>query len=71
MADVHIFQEADYRFGTGTLTIRVDHINWDKPDLYDGEFWYPVEGLQLSTIGVEIGQRQVMIRGRCLRALGR
>ncbi|MET7402380.1 hypothetical protein ABZS66_53755 [Dactylosporangium sp. NPDC005572] len=66
MTDVQVFQEADYRFGVGAISMRVERIDWANPDIYDGEPWYFVDGVQVSSIGVEIGRRQVMVRGRRL-----
>jgi hypothetical protein len=65
-----VLQERDYRYGAGTLIIRIDYVQWDSPDLYDDEPWYFVEGVRFSTAGATLGQCQVMVRGRVLKADG-
>jgi hypothetical protein len=66
-ARVSQFAEADYLYGEGPLIMRVERVNWSAPTSYDGEDWYPVEGVELSTDGREIGTRQALVRGRRLR----
>ncbi|WP_238009009.1 hypothetical protein KZZ52_20890 [Dactylosporangium sp. AC04546] len=66
MIEVQVFQEADYRFGVGAITVRVERIDWANPDIYDGEPWYFVDGVQLNSAGAEVGRRQLMVRGRRL-----
>ena len=61
-----VFAEPDYCYGSGPLTLRVEHVGWEKPVLYDGEDWYPVEGVEIAHDGTELGRRQVLIRGRRL-----
>jgi hypothetical protein len=34
--------------------------------VYDGETWYPVEGIQISANDTDLGRRHVLVRGRCL-----
>jgi hypothetical protein len=58
--------EPDYCYGLGPLTIRLDRIDRAHPVHYDGETWYHVEGVQLGSNGVEIGRRQLLVRGRRL-----
>jgi hypothetical protein len=58
--------EADYCYGQGTLTIRLDRIDRTNPVQYDGEVWYNAEGVQIGYNGVEIGRRHVLVRGRRL-----
>lgn len=67
MREIRRFQEADYRFGTGVLILRVEHVDWGSPDVYDGEAWYRVDGVRLSSTGVELGACRVMVRGRRLQ----
>jgi hypothetical protein len=63
-----VFAEADYRYGVGRLTLRVERIDRGHPVEYDGELWLWVEGVQLGHNGVEVGRRRVLIRLRCLPA---
>jgi hypothetical protein len=58
--------EPDYCYGRGPLTIRVDRVDLANPISYDGETWYRVEGVQLGGNGVEVGRREVLVRGRRL-----
>ena len=54
--------EADYRYGLGTLTLRVERVDRTCPDSYDGDTWYRVEGVQVGGTGVDIGPREVLVR---------
>jgi hypothetical protein len=65
-AQVSRFAEADYCYGVGPLTIRVERIDWASPVLYDGEKWYEVHGLEIGVNGAVIGRRQALVRGRRL-----
>lgn len=65
------FAEADYCYGTGLLAIRVERVDWAKPVQYDGDTWYEVDGVELTTDGREIGRRQVLVRGSRLSTLPR
>ena len=38
------------------------------PTWYEGENWYPVEGVQISAHGDELGKRHVLVCGRRLPA---
>jgi hypothetical protein len=62
------FVETDYCFGTGSLAIRVDRVDWNRPVQRDGENWYQVEGIEVTADGREIGPRQALVRGRRLSA---
>ena len=53
------------------LAIRVDRVDWNRPVQRDGENWYEVEGVEVTTDGREIGRRQALVRGRRLSALPR
>jgi hypothetical protein len=64
--DVLVLAEADYLYGAGRLILRVEHIDRCHPVSYDGEDWYPVRGRQLSGNGVDIGDRETIVRGRRL-----
>jgi hypothetical protein len=60
------FAEPDYLYGVGSLTMRVESIDWSSPTRYDGENWYWVKGIEMTTDGREIGPRQALVRGRRL-----
>jgi hypothetical protein len=63
---VVIFPEPDYQYGCGPLRLRVERVDRTHPARYDGENWYPVEGVQLDAVGHELGRRNVLVRGRRL-----
>jgi hypothetical protein len=67
-APVIEFAESDYCYGTGPLLMRVEHIDWNRPVLYDNENFYQVDGIELAADGREIGRRQALVRGRRLAA---
>jgi hypothetical protein len=66
--DVLVLAEADYMYGAGRLILRVEHIDRCHPISYDGEAWYPVRGIQIAANGVDIGDREAVVRGRRLFA---
>ena len=63
------FSEADYCYGTGSLTMRVERVNWAEPVQYEGENWYEIDGVEVASDGREIGRRHVLVRGRRLSSL--
>jgi hypothetical protein len=65
------FAEPDYRFGAGPLRMRIERVDWAHPIVQDGENWYEVHGIELSSDGREIGRRQAVVRGSRLGALRR
>ena len=67
-APVLEFAESDYCYGTGPLLMRVEHIDWNRPVLYDNENFYQVDGVEMAADGREIGRRQALVRGRRLAA---
>jgi hypothetical protein len=67
-APVTEFAESDYCYGTGPLLMRVEHIDWSRPVLYDNENFYQVDGVEMAADGREIGHRQALVRGRRLAA---
>ena len=67
-APVTTFAESDYCYGTGPLLMRVEHIDWSRPVLYDNENFYQVDGVEMAADGREIGRRQALVRGRRLGA---
>jgi hypothetical protein len=60
------FLEPDYQYGVGPLRLRVERIDTTHPMAYEGENWYPVEGVQVGANGDELGRRRVLVRGRRL-----
>nr|BFE67165.1 hypothetical protein GCM10020092_004660 [Actinoplanes digitatis] len=59
---MHVFAEADYCYGIGPLTLRVDRIEWAKPIPYEGDTWLEVEGIVIDPAGRERARRQVLVR---------
>src|SRR5947207_8852570 len=51
---VLVLLEADYRYGLGTLTLRVERVDQTCPDTYAGATWYRVEGVQVGGNGADI-----------------
>jgi hypothetical protein len=60
------FAEEDYLYGAGPLMIRIERVDWSEPTAYDGENWFPIEGVEMTADGREVGRRQVLVRGRRL-----
>lgn len=54
--------EPDYRYGVGPLLLRVERVDRHNPATYEGEVWFPVEGVQLRTDGAELRRRAVLVR---------
>jgi hypothetical protein len=65
------FAEADYCYGTGSLAMRVERVDWAKPVEYDGDTWYEIDGVEVTSDGREIGRRQALVRASRLSALQR
>ena len=65
--DVLTLLEPDYQYGVGPLRLRVECVDRAHPMVYEGENWYPVNGVQLSADGKELARRQVLVRGSRLR----
>jgi hypothetical protein len=63
---VLVLAEADYRYGVGPLRIRVERIDRANPARYDGEIWYPIEGIQVTGDGTELRRREVLVRANRL-----
>jgi hypothetical protein len=63
---VSVFAEPDYRFGAGPLRMIVEHIDWSRPVVTEGEYWYEIDGIELTVDGREIGRRRSLVRGRSL-----
>jgi hypothetical protein len=59
---VHRFEETDYCYGSGTLTMKLDRIDWDRPVPYEGDTWLEVEGVVIDRTGHQGPRRQVLVR---------
>jgi hypothetical protein len=57
-APIILLAESDYQYGTGSLRLRIEHIDTIDPITYDGERWYRVRGVQVSSDGVELRVRR-------------
>ncbi len=60
--------EPDYRYGVGPLRLRVERVDRRHPTTYEGETWFPVEGVQLRADGAELRHRAVLVRAARLVA---
>ena len=63
------FAEADYRFGSGPLRIRIERVLASAPVQHDGEVWYEIEGVEVSDQGLIIGPRRATVRASRLPAV--
>ena len=63
------FDQQDYCFGTEPLRLRVERVHWDNPVEYQGDVWYEVDGVEVSSIGQEVGRRRVLVRAQRLTML--
>lgn len=66
MGRVLILPEADYLYGTGPLRLRADRIDRYNPVHSDGDYWYAVQGFQVSAAGVVLQPRCVLVRAHRL-----
>ena len=48
--------------------MRVDRVDWTRPVQVDGETWYEIDGVEVTSDGREVGRRQALVRGRRLTA---
>jgi hypothetical protein len=64
-----VLAEADYRFGAGTLYLAVVRVRWNAAQRDDGDVWYEVEGVEMTSDGREVGPRDALVRGSRLRSL--
>jgi hypothetical protein len=60
--------ENDYRYGAGTLKIKVERVDRDHPVRSDGEDWYPIDGIRIGYNGVELDRQLVLVRARRIPA---
>ncbi|MEU8241004.1 hypothetical protein AB0C07_22400 [Actinoplanes missouriensis] len=63
------FHPEDYCFGSGPLWLRVERVHWKSAVRYQGDVWYEVDGVEVSSTGRCIGRRRVLIRARRLAML--
>ena len=64
--DVLVVDEADYCYGIGPLTLRVDRVEWSKPIPYEGDTWLEVQGTVIDRAGREGARRTVLVRASLL-----
>lgn len=64
--EILVLAEADYLYGAGRLMLRVEHIDRAHPIQYDGEPWFTVRGIEIAANGIDIGERETMVRGKRL-----
>ncbi len=69
MGPITSFLETEYRFGLGTLRMRVVRVDWNRPVRYDDDTWYEVDGVEVTADGREIGKRHALVRARGLTTL--
>ncbi|GIF25176.1 hypothetical protein BJ973_007428 [Actinoplanes tereljensis] len=62
------FAESDYRHGSGSLRLRIVHIEWAGSVVRDGTTWLEAEAEELDAAGHSAGRRQVFIRAERLPA---
>ena len=62
----YVFAEADYMYGAGRLTLRIDRVDHVHPVVHDHDVWLHVNGIELDYRGVDVGRRSALIRRRCL-----
>lgn len=61
-----VFAEADYCYGIGPLTLRIDRVGWSQPIPYEGDTWLEVEGTVIDRAGREGPRKQVLVRAALL-----
>jgi hypothetical protein len=65
-APIVLLAEPDYCYGTGTLRLKIEHVDVSDPVDYDGERWYRVRGVHVRSDGAELSRIEVLVRGRRL-----
>jgi hypothetical protein len=60
------FRESDYRYGAGSLTMRLERIDRSRPVRLDGDDWYLVAGVEIGWNGADLDRREVLVRGHRL-----
>ena len=64
----HEFAESDYRHGSGTLRLRIVHVEWEIAIVRDGSTWLATDAIEITTAGHRVGRRQIFIRAERLPA---
>ncbi|WP_203818520.1 hypothetical protein [Paractinoplanes ferrugineus] len=62
------FAESDYRDGSGSLRLRIVHVEWASSVVRDGAVWLEAEAEEIDSAGHAAGRRQVLIRAERLPA---
>ncbi|GAA2650278.1 hypothetical protein [Paractinoplanes durhamensis] len=62
------FAESDYHHGSGSLRLRIVHIEWESSVVRDGTTWLVAEIDELDAAGHPAGRRHILIRAERLPA---
>jgi len=62
------FAESDYEHGTGSLRLRIVHVEWASAVVRDGALWLEAEAEEIDAAGHRAGRRQIFIRAERLPA---
>src|SRR4051794_1774208 len=62
------FAESDYRHGTGSVRLRIVHVEWGSSIVRDGTTWLKAEAEELDASGRSSGRRYLFIRAERLPA---
>jgi hypothetical protein len=66
---VWTFDENDYLFGAGALWMIVESVDWSRPRVRDGETWYDVQGVEVTSDGRVVGPRRTTVKASRLRVV--
>lgn len=66
--EAYVFADADYMYGAGPLTLRIESVDRAHPVQHEGDIWLQVDGVQLDYRGATIGHRSALVRARRLPA---
>jgi hypothetical protein len=58
----HEFAETDYRWGNGTIRLRLVHVEFSTVVAHEGDSWLETEGVEIDSAGREGDRRQFLIR---------
>jgi hypothetical protein len=64
----HEFAEGDYRWGKGTLRLRLVHVEWSRVVVCQDDKWLETEGVVIDSAGREGDRRQYLIRAESIPA---
>jgi hypothetical protein len=64
----HEFAESDYRHGSGTLRLRIVHVEWGREIAREGITWLAADGVEIDGAGLRAGRRRILIRAERLPA---